>query len=221
MDNERPFSGNLRKPGESLLIPFDLPAMFFDKWQIPKSLVSNLQPAPRAMKKLIIALALFTSLPAFADKAAESYKLGLIAVKEGNVQAAEQAFREVLRLQPNHANARFQLGQLKQNQGSIAARQRSRKMAEYVIAQVDFDKVELSEAVAALAVMIEEKSDGKFAPNFMVQDPSNKFDEASVTLQVKNVPANAVLDMLLKQVGGVAKYEQHAIIIRPVPRSGE
>jgi tetratricopeptide (TPR) repeat protein len=221
MDNERPFSGNLRKLGESLLIPFDLPAMFFDKWQIPKSLVSNLQPAPRAMKKLIIALALFTSLPAFADKAAESYKLGLIAVKEGNVQAAEQAFREVLRLQPNHANARFQLGQLRENQGSIAARQRSRKMAEYVIAQVDFDKVELSEAVAALAVMIEEKSDGKFAPNFMVQDPSNKFDEASVTLQVKNVPANAVLDMLLKQVGGVAKYEQHAIIIRPVPRSGE
>jgi hypothetical protein len=173
------------------------------------------------MKKLIIALTLFTSLPAFADKAAESYKLGLIAVKEGNVEAAEQAFKEVLRLQPGHANARFQLAELKQNQGSIAARQRSKKMGEYVIAQVDFDKVELSEAVAALAVMIEQKSEGKFAPNFMVQDPSSQFGDATVTLQVKNVPANAVLDMMLKQAGGIAKYEQHAIIIKPVPRSKE
>lgn len=172
------------------------------------------------MKKLLLALALLTPFPVLADTAAaESYKLGMIAVKEGNVQAAEQAFKEVLRLQPGHANARYQLGQLKQNQGSIAARQRSKKMGEYVIPQVDFDKVELSEAVAALAVMIEEKSEGKFSPNFMVQDPSNKFGDAAVTLQVKNVPANAVLDMMLKQVGAVAKYEQHAIIIRPVPRS--
>jgi tetratricopeptide (TPR) repeat protein len=182
---------------------------------------SNLQPDPRIMKKLILALALFTSLPAFADKAAESYKLGLLAVKEGNVQAAEQAFKEVLRIQPGNANARYQLGQLQQNQGSIAARQRAKKMGEYVIAQVDFDKVELSEAIAALAVMIEEKSDGKFAPNFMVQDPSNKFAETTVTLMVKNVPANALLDMMLKQAGGIAKYEQHAIIIKPVPKTDD
>lgn len=173
------------------------------------------------MKNLILVLALLTPLPVFADKAAESYKLGMIAVKEGNVQAAELAFKEVLRLQPGNANARYQLGQLNQNQGSIAARQRSKKMGEYLIAQVDFDKVELSEAVAALGVMIEEKSEGKFAPNFMVQDPSDKFAEMTVTLQVKNVPASAVLDMMLKQAGGIAKYEQHAIIIKPVPRSSE
>jgi hypothetical protein len=69
--------------------------------------------------------------------------------------------------------------------------------------------------------MIEEKSDGKFAPNFMVQDPSNKFAETTVTLMVKNVPANAVLDMMLKQAGGIAKYEQHAIIIKPVPKTDD
>ena len=103
--------------------------------------------------------------------------------------------------------------------GSIAARQRARNMGEYVIAQVDFDKVELAEAVAALAVMVEEKSEGKFAPNFMVQDPSSQFGDATVTLKVKNVPANAVLDMMLKQAGGIAKYEQHAVIIKPVPKT--
>jgi len=173
------------------------------------------------MKKLILILALAASLPAHADKAAEIYKQGMIAVNEGNAAAAEAAFKEVLRLQPGNANARFQLSELKQNQGSLAARQREKKMGAYVIPQIDFDKVELAEAVAALAMMVEEQSKGEFAPNFMVQDPSSKLAGQTVTLQVKGVPAKAVLDMMLKQTGAVSKYEQHAVIIRPVPRSSE
>lgn len=220
MDNERPFSGNLRKPGESLLILSLVPANFFISGKSPIPRVSNLQPAIRAMKKLILILALAASLPAHADKAAEIYKQGMIAVSEGNAKAAELAFKEVLRLQPGNANARYQLAELKQNQGSLAARQREKRMGEYVIPQVDFDKVELAEAVAALAVMVEEQSKGEFAPNFMVQDPSSKLAGQTVTLQIKGVPAKAVLDMMLKQAGAVAKYEQHAVIIRPVPRSG-
>jgi tetratricopeptide (TPR) repeat protein len=173
------------------------------------------------MKKLILILAIFSCLPAHADKAADIYKQGMIAINEGNVKAAELAFTEVLRLQPGHANARYQLAELKQNQGSIAARQRTKKMGEYVITQVDFSKVDLSEAVAALAVMVEEQSEGKFAPNFMVQDPANQFADQTVTLQVKNVPAKAVLEMILKQTGAIAKYEEHAIVIKPVPRTGQ
>lgn len=221
MDNERPFSGNLRKSGESRLIPFELADMLFDKWQNPTPPVFNPPPAHNAMKKLILLLALAGCLPALADPVADVYKQGMVAVSEGNAKAAELAFREVLRLQPTHANARFQLGELKRNQGSLAARQRAKKMSEFVIPQVDFSKVELSEAIAALAVMVEEQSKGGFAPNFMVQDPSNKFADQTVTLQVKNVPAKAVLDMMLTQTGAVAKYEEHAIIIRPVPRSAE
>jgi tetratricopeptide (TPR) repeat protein len=220
MDNERPFSGNLRMPGESLLILSLLPANFFISGRSPIPRVSNLQPAIRAMKKLILILALAASLPAHADKAAEIYKQGMIAVSEGNAKAAELAFKEVLRLQPGNANARYQLAELKQNQGSLAARQREKRMGEFVIPQVDFDKVELAEAVAALAIMVEEQSKGEFAPNFMVQDPSSKLAGQTVTLQIKGVPAKAVLDMMLKQVGAVRKYEQHAVIIRPVPRSG-
>lgn len=197
-----------------------VPANFFISGKSPIPRVSNLQPAIRAMKKLILILALAASLPAHADKAAEIYKQGMIAVSEGNAKAAELAFKEVLRLQPGNANARYQLAELKQNQGSLAARQREKRMGEYVIPQVDFDKVELAEAVAALAVMVEEQSKGEFAPNFMVQDPSSKLAGQTVTLQIKGVPAKAVLDMMLKQAGAVAKYEQHAVIIRPVPRSG-
>jgi tetratricopeptide (TPR) repeat protein len=177
-----------------------------------------LQPAIRTMKKLIIALIALAGLPAHADKAAEIYKSGLIAVQEGNVKAAEAAFREVLRLQPGNANARYQLSELRANQGSIAARARAKKLGEYTIDQIDFSKTELSEALAALAMLVEEKSDKKFSPNFMIQDPANQLGDRLVTLQVKSVPAKAVLDMLIQQAGGVAKFEEHAIVIKPVPK---
>lgn len=171
------------------------------------------------MKKLILALALIGALPVYADKAAEIYKQGLIAVEEGNAKAADAAFREVLRLQPGNANARYQLGQLKANQGSLAARARARKLGEYTIDKVDFSDVEFSEAISALSMMVNKKSEDEFSPNFMIQDPSSKLGNQPVTLQVKNVPAKAVFEMLLKQAGGVAKYEEHAIVIRPVPRT--
>ena len=67
-------------------------------------------------------------------------------------------------------------------------------------------------------MLVEQKSDKKFSPNFMIQDPDKKLGEQLVTLQVKAVPAKAVFEMLLQQAGAVAKYEEHAIIVKPVPR---
>lgn len=176
------------------------------------------------MNKLILALALLATLPAYSQeqkpqKVSDIYKQGMIAMDQGNVKAADAAFREVLRLNPGHADARYQLSELKRSQGSIAARAREKKLSEYELAQINFDKVELSEALAALSMLTEKKSEGKFAPNFMVQDPSNQLAEAKVTLMVKNVPAKAAFDMILQQTGSVAKYEEHAIIVKPVAKS--
>ena len=172
------------------------------------------------MKKLILALVLLPCLYLqAADNVSEIYKQGMIAVDQGNVKAAELAFREVLRLQPNNPHARYQLGELIRNQGSIAARAREKKMAEYEISQIDFDKTELSQALAALSMLVEKQSEGKFAPNFMIQDPNNKLTDSTVTLMVKNLPAKAALDMVLQQAGAVAKYEKHAIIVKPVART--
>ena len=171
----------------------------------------------KPMKKLVIMLAVLAVLPVRADTAADLFKQGMTAVEEGNVRAAELAFKEVLRLQPNNANARYQLGELRRNQDSIAARARSRQLAQYQIDQIDFSKTEVSEAIVALGMLIEKKSEGKFSPNFMIQDPSNKLADREVTLQVKNLPARAALDMILAQAGASARFEKHAIIIVPRP----
>jgi hypothetical protein len=167
------------------------------------------------MKKLILALIAITAIPAHADKAAEMYQAGMVAIQEGDIQTAEASFRGALKLRPTYADARYQLTELKNHRDVIVARGRARKLSQYTIDQVDFNKAELSEALAALGVMVEEKSEKKFAPNFIVQDPSKKLGETIVTLQVKGVPASAILDMLVKQAGGVVKYEEHAIIVKP------
>jgi len=167
------------------------------------------------MKKLILALIAITAIPAHADKAAEMYQAGMVAVQEGDIVAAETAFRGALKLRPTYADARYQLTELKNHREMIVARGRAKKLSQYTIDQVAFDKAELSEALAALGIMVEEKSEKKFSPNFIVQDPSKKLGETVVSLQVKGVPASAILDMLVKQAGGVVKYEEHAIIVKP------
>jgi len=167
------------------------------------------------MKKLILAIAALACLPLRADQVANLYKQGLTAVEEGNVKGAEMAFTEVLRLQPKNPHARYQLAELKRNQGSIAARARSRQLAQYQIDQINFDATEVSEALAALSMMIEKKSEGKFAPNFMIQDPGGRLGERTISLQVKNLPAKAAFDMILQQAGAGARYEEHAIVVTP------
>ena len=124
------------------------------------------------MKKLILALIALTAIPAHADKAAEMYQAGVTAVKEGDIQTAENSFREALRLRPTYADARYQLSNLKNQRDAIVARGRAKKLSQYTIDQVDFNKAELSEALAALGVMVEEKSEKKFSPNFVIQDPA-------------------------------------------------
>jgi hypothetical protein len=65
--------------------------------------------------------------------------------------------------------------------------------------------------------MMTEKASGekKYAPNFMVQDPTGKLDSQTLTLKLKGVPAKAVLDMVLSQVGAKARYDEHAVVITP------
>ncbi|MEK7954126.1 hypothetical protein [Luteolibacter soli] len=167
------------------------------------------------MKKLIVALIALSSIPAIADQAAEMYQAGVAAVKDGDIVAAETAFRGALKLRPTYADARYQLTELKNNRDMIVARGRAKELSKYTLAEVNFDKAELSEALAALAIMVEEKSEKKFSPNFVVQDPSKKLGSTIVTVQVKGVPASGILDMLVSQAGAKVKYEEHAIIVKP------
>ncbi len=167
------------------------------------------------MKRLIFVLAALASLPLRADTVADTYKQGLAAVQEGNVEAARIAFKEVLRLQPSNANAQFQLNDLNTHQDSIAARAREKELGKYVIDKVDFSDLEATEAISALNMLVEKKSEGKFSPNFTVKDPNKILEQKKVTLNLKGVPASGILKMILEQANAVARYDKYAILIQP------
>lgn len=182
------------------------------------------------MKLSLILTALVLSLsPAFADKADDFYHQGMAAAKQGDAVKARALLNEALRLRPDHPYARFQLGRLQGADSTMAAKQRAAKLAAVTVS-VNFQEAELSDALAALGMMVEKKTaekdgeDNAFTPNFMIQDSTGQLGKSQVTLQLKGVPANKVMDFMLQEAGGNARYDEHAIIIRPnqrAPQAGQ
>lgn len=168
-------------------------------------------------------------LPVLSASAAESiddlYRKGMQAAQEGDAEAANAAFREVLRQQPNHPYARYQLGQLAQNQDKMIAISRKKAIAAVTLPEVDFHEVAFRDAIEVLGQMIEKESgkegeDQLLAPNFVIQDATGSLGDRTVTLSLTKIPASVVLDYLLDQGGATARFEKHATVIRPAAASG-
>jgi tetratricopeptide (TPR) repeat protein len=160
--------------------------------------------------------------PVYGQSANDYYRQGVAAMERGEVQAARSAFTKALRVQPDHAYARYQLGQLEGQTENLKAKRRENELAAVRLEKVNFSEVELSEALRALGVMVgdatagdgEEDDEGRIV-NFMIQDSSGKLGDREVSLRMKNVPAKVALDYLLQQVNATARYDEHAIVIRP------
>jgi tetratricopeptide (TPR) repeat protein len=163
-----------------------------------------------------LVLPVWAQPPANPQAQAEQYYLqGMAAVKAGQVEVARTAFTNALRLNPNHGNARYQLLELRQSGGALVGKARERKLATVKIPEVNFEESSLQEVLEGLDLLVRKHSTDQFTPNFVVQDPGKQFDKHKVTIRLKNVPASAVLKYALEQAQGNAKYDEHAIVIRP------
>jgi hypothetical protein len=151
-----------------------------------------------------------------ASKAAGLYQQGLTALEDGDAILARQSFTEVLRLQPSHGNARYQILNLKQRGPQLAAKVRKKKLEQVKVPRVNFDNTTLPEALEALGIMIDKETGGKFAPNFVVQDPKGLFDSRPISMKLGAVPANVVLEYILRMADATARYDEYAIVIRPL-----
>ena len=151
-----------------------------------------------------------------AAKVAALYQQGVNALKSGDVQLARESFTTVLRIQPNHGNARYQLLRLKNDGGRYKKLVRQKKLTQINIPAVNFDGVSLPEAIEGLDILIAKESEGKFAPNFIIQDPNKLFESRPITIKLGNVPANVVLEYIMRMANASARYDEHAIVIRPL-----
>ena len=176
------------------------------------------------MKKLKATLAIGLSLMtgAFADTAREKalqidalYKSGLIAMKQGKATEATEAFKKVLKLNPRHGHARYQLTRVPIVTNKVHLAQRKAFFSKTKLKNINFAGATLAEALEALDVLTMEASEKKFSPNFVVQDPDDVLMDRKVTLKMTNAPLSAILNYILDGVGATARYDQHATVIRP------
>lgn len=153
--------------------------------------------------------------PTPAQQAEVLYRKGIAAENAGDPAAAEKAYKQALEVNPHHANARYRQGQLKMNAGAIAARGREAKIGAVTIPTIQLDGATLQEALDYIQLVIERESKGEVTPNFIVQDPAGKLKDRSISLQLKGLPAKAVLKYVLTQTGAKARYDEHAVVIVP------
>lgn len=154
------------------------------------------------------------------EKAKAFYQQGVVAMNEGKYSLARTSFREVLKLYPTHPQARRQLVYINSNFNSLETNKRKKELRQVVIPKVDIEQSSVKESIDILSAHIKQTSKGKVNPNFIVQDRSGAFASKTVTLNLSNVPADTLLKYITDQVGAIARYDTHAIVISPRQKVG-
>jgi tetratricopeptide (TPR) repeat protein len=143
------------------------------------------------------------------------YQKGLAAEKAGDPAAARNFYAEALKLDPKNPNATYSLGQLKLNAPAIAAKGREAKFGAVMIPVFQLDQATLQEALTGLSLILEKESKGEVTPNFVIEDPKALLAGRKISLNLKNMPAKAVLKYLTDQTGAKVRYDEHAVVISP------
>lgn len=179
--------------------------------------------------RLILSIFCLAQVSGFADpdtdakarQIADLYQTGMSALEAGQRETAKRAFQGVLKIQPGNGHARYQLATLDQNFDRVMVKKRQQLFAGTKLKEVFFDNATVAEALEAIDRMTTEQSGKKFSPNFIIQDPENHFDDKRISMQLRNVPVNVVLDYVLEIAKANARYDEHATVIMPRPGQGK
>lgn len=146
-------------------------------------------------------------------KAEVFYQKGMAAEKAGDPSAAASAYAFALKLYPGHANARYRAGQVRLKASSIQSSGIQQKIGAVPIAVYQVEHTPMHEAIELLSKAIEKSTDGKIAPNFVIQDPHGQLAAKKITLLLRNIPAKAILESIHQQTRTKARYDEHAVVI--------
>lgn len=143
------------------------------------------------------------------------YAEGMAAIEAGDAKLAEASFTKALQQNPNDANARYQLNEVRRNATAIAAKGREAKFGGVMIEKIQLDKATLQESLEYLASLVKKESKDQVDANIVLDDPKSALATKEITLQLNKVPAKAVLQYILSQVDAKARFDEHAIVVSP------
>lgn len=137
------------------------------------------------------------------------YEEGRAAFYAGEYELAREKLAIVLQKNPNHLPTRAMMAQIEQKIG--ADNTLLRKSYEKIIIQhVDFNDVELDEAVQAVRILAKKATQDKVVPNIIIRNP--ELGKKTVTLKLNAVPLAELLNYLGQLVGGKVVYDKAAVI---------
>lgn len=82
-----------------------------------------------------------------------------------------------------------------------------------MLTELRLEDAELRESLDLLAKLVETQSEGKIAPNFVIQDADGKLANAKISLNLRNVTSGAVLEYMLGMINARARHDEFAIVI--------
>lgn len=173
------------------------------------------KPIVLATACLLSSAAPALSAPATANSSASLYQQGRSAEKAGDPAAAQAFYEKALKADPNNPDARYSLGQIKINGPKIAAKGREEKFGAVMIPVYQLSEASLQEALDALSTIVGKESKETVSPNFVIDDPKESLAGRKITLNLKAMPAKAVMKYLMDQSGAKARYDEHAVVISP------
>jgi len=150
-----------------------------------------------------------------SQKVEAFYKQAEQAYKDGDLEGSKSALRNVFAIDRNHGPSYALALKLKGSGNEFKIKARQKQLAAVILPIVDFDGMPLGDALRSFSKLVEETSKDKVIPNFVIHDSSNTLKDKPVTLNMKQVPANVVLDYLMNLSNATAKFDQYAITIKP------
>lgn len=147
------------------------------------------------------------------EKAEAYYQQALRAEKAGEVDKALRSFQAAVHLNPEHANARYKMGEMKILAPELKAKSKERRVGAVRLAEFRVEDASVRECVDLISREIEKATEGELAPNFVIEDPNNRLEGVGINLNLKDVPVEGVLKYIRQQAGTKVRFDPHAIVI--------
>jgi hypothetical protein len=156
-----------------------------------------------------------------AQQVEQFYNMAVQAYEDGDITAAREALNSALTLNRSHAHSIALARQMKAQGNQTVLDRRKRLFNSVMIPIIDLSDVTFKDAINVLAKSVETQSKGQITPNFIIQDRGNTLNDVKITLVLKNVPAENVLDHLLKSAGASVTFGEYTTVIRPRGNASE
>lgn len=146
---------------------------------------------------------------------AEVYEAGRQAYFRNDFAAAKPCFRKVLRAKPGHVPSLAMLNTILEAEKKAAAQMSMLGWAKRtLIPSIDVEDAPIEEVIAFLRVKSRTLTNGAWEPNFILRKPAEG-RTPGVTISLREVPVEYVVQKLGEACGLAVRYEEHAIIIAP------